>query len=292
MARKTIIVLRLVAIALASLPLAYAQQPKKIPRIGYLSSTDDPKTPGPSIEAFQQGLRDLGYIEGENILVEYRYAEGISDRMPSIVAELVQLKVDVVVAAALPAISAAKQATKSIPIVMVTTGDPGARGLVDSLARPGGNITGLTRLTRDLNGKRLELLKEVVPQISRVGVLVDANMIDRDPALKDYETAARMLKIQLQSLEVRGPDPDFGAAFQAAARGRVSAIITITDALLNRYPKRIADLAIKNHLPSMYERSEYVEVGGLVSYAASDAESFRRAATYVDKILKGTRPAD
>ena len=292
MARKTIIVLRLVAIALASLPLAYAQQPKKIPRIGYLSSTDDPKTPGPSIEAFQQGLRDLGYIEGENILVEYRYAEGISDRMPSIVAELVQLKVDVVVAAALPAISAAKQATKTIPIVMVTTGDPVARGLVDSLARPGGNITGLTRLTRDLNGKRLELLKEVVPRISRVGVLVDANMIDRDPALKDYETAARMLKIQLQSLEVRGPDPDFGAAFQAAARGRVSAIITITDALLNRYPKRIADLAIKNHLPSMYERSEYVEVGGLVSYAASDAESFRRAATYVDKILKGTKPAD
>jgi putative tryptophan/tyrosine transport system substrate-binding protein len=204
----------------------------------------------------------------------------------------VQLKVDVVVAAALPAIRAAKQATKTIPIVMVTTQDPVATGLVDSLARPGGNITGLTRLTRDLNGKRLELLKEMVPRISRVGVLVDANMIDRDPALKDYETAARMLRIQLQSLEVRGPDPDFGAAFQAAAKGRVSAIITITDALLNRYPKRIADLAIKNQLPSMYERSEYVEVGGLVSYAASDAESFRRAARYVDKILKGAKSAD
>jgi putative ABC transport system substrate-binding protein len=292
MVKKTIIVVWLVALALASFPFAYAQQPKKIPRIGYLSSTDDPKTPGPSIEAFQQGLRDLGYIEGKNILVEYRYAEGISDRMPSLVAELVQLKVDVVVAAALPAIRAAKQATKTIPIVMVTTQDPVATGLVDSLARPGGNITGLTRLTRDLNGKRLELLKEMVPRISRVGVLVDANMIDRDPALKDYETAARMLRIQLQSLEVRGPDPDFGAAFQAAAKGRVSAIITITDALLNRYPKRIADLAIKNQLPSMYERSEYVEVGGLVSYAASDAESFRRAARYVDKILKGAKSAD
>jgi len=204
----------------------------------------------------------------------------------------VQLKVDVVVAAALPAIRAAKQATKTIPIVMVTTQDPVATGLVDSLARPGGNITGLTRLTRDLNGKRLELLKEVVPEISRVGVLVDASMIDRAPAFKDYETAARVLRIQLQSLEVRGPDPDFGAAFQAAAKGRVSAIITITDALLNRYPKRIADLAIKNQLPSMYERSEYVEVGGLVSYAASDAESFRRAARYVDKILKGAKSAD
>jgi putative tryptophan/tyrosine transport system substrate-binding protein len=198
----------------------------------------------------------------------------------------------VVVAAALPAIRAAKQATKTIPIVMVTTQDPVATGLVDSLARPGGNITGLTRLTRDLNGKRLELLKEVVPEISRVGVLMDANMIDRVPAFKDYETTARVLKIQLQSLEVRGPDPDFDAAFQAAAKGRVSALITITDALLNRYPKRIADLAIKKRLPSMYERSEYVEAGGLVSYAASDAESFRRAAFYVDKILKGAKPAD
>ncbi len=271
---------------------ATAQQPKKVPRIGYVSGSGDANNPGPYVEAFRQGLRDLGYIEGKNILVEYRYAEGKQDRIPSIVAELVQLKVDVVVAAALPAIRAAKQATKTIPIVMVTTQDPVATGLVDSLARPGGNITGLTRLTRDLNGKRLELLKEVVPEISRVGVLMDANMIDRVPAFKDYETTARVLKIQLQSLEVRGPDPDFDAAFQAAAKGRVSALITITDALLNRYPKRIADLAIKKRLPSMYERSEYVEAGGLVSYAASDAESFRRAAFYVDKILKGAKPAD
>ena len=276
---------------LAVAVMAEAQQPKKVPRLGYVTGGGDANNPGPNAEAFRQGLRDLGYIEGKNILVEYRYAEGISDRMPSLVAELVQLKVDVVVAAALPAISAAKQATKSIPIVMVTTQDPVARGLVDSLARPGGNITGLTRLTRDLNGKRLELLKEVVPEISRVGVLVDANMIDRDPALKDYETAARMLKIQLQSLEVRGPDPDFGAAFQAAAKGRVSAIITITDALLNRYPKRIADLAIKNRTPSMCERSNYVDAGCLMSYTSNDSENYRRAA-YVHKILKGAKPAD
>src|SRR5215472_7880890 len=192
MVRKTIIVVWLVALAL--FPLAYAQQPKKIPRIGYLSSIDDPKTPGPSIEAFQQGLRDLGYIEGKNILVEYRYAEGISNRMPSLVAELVQLKVDVVVAAALPAIRAAKQATKTIPIVMVTTQDPVATGLVDSLARPGGNITRFTRLTRDLNGKRLELLKELVPEMSRVGVLweTEAVIASVGPVgVKEYEVAAR-----------------------------------------------------------------------------------------------------
>jgi ABC-type uncharacterized transport system substrate-binding protein len=283
----------LIAVVLLAVEvIAEAQQPKKVARIGYVSSTDDPKTPGPSIEAFRQGLRDLGYIEGKNILVEYRYAEGMSDRMPSLVAELVQLKVDVVVAAALPAIRAAKQATKTIPIVMVTTQDPVAAGLVDSLARPGGNITGLTRLTRDLNGKRLELLKEAVPRISRVGVFVDANMIDRGPAFKDYETVARELKIQLQSLEVRGPNPDFEGALQASAKERVSALITITDALLNRYPKRIADLAIKNRLPSMYEASGWVEAGGLMSYSANDAENFRRAAIYVDKILKGTKPAD
>jgi putative tryptophan/tyrosine transport system substrate-binding protein len=288
---KAVVVL-LIGLTLASVRVLEAQQAGKVPRIGYLDSTGDPKTPQPSVEAFRQGLRDLGYIEGKNILVEYRYAEGMTDRMPSLVAELVQLKVDVVVVSALPAIRAAKQATKTIPIVMVTTQDPVATGLVDSLARPGGNITGLTRLTRDLSGKRLELLKEVVPGISRVGVLVDANMIDRAAAFKDYETAARALKIQLQSLEVRGRDPDFDTAFQAAAKGRVSALITITDALFIRYQKRIADLAIKNRLPSMYELTAYAEAGGLVSYAASDAESFRRAVVYVDKILKGAKPAD
>jgi putative tryptophan/tyrosine transport system substrate-binding protein len=193
MAIKPIVVL-LIGLTLASVRVVEAQQAGKVPRIGYLDSTGDPKTPQPSVEAFRQGLRDLGYIEGKNILVEYRYAAGMTDRMPSLVAELVQLKVDVVVVSALPAIRAAKQATKTIPIVMVTTQDPVATGLVDSLARPGGNITGLTRLTRDLSGKRLELLKEVVPGISRVGVLVDANMIDRAPAFKDYETAARALR--------------------------------------------------------------------------------------------------
>jgi putative ABC transport system substrate-binding protein len=280
----------------ASIPtcfqLAQAQQPKKIPRIGYVSGSGDANNPGPYVEAFRQGLRDLGYIEGKNILVEYRYAEGKLDPIPSIVAELVQLKVDVVVAAALPAIRAAKQATKTIPIVMVTTQDPVATGLVDSLARPGGNITGLTRLTRELRGKRLELLEEVVPRMSRVGVLVEANMTELAPPFKDYETAASALKIPLQSLAVRGPKPDFEGAFQAAGKARVSALITVNGSLINRYPKRIADLATKTRLPSMYEASDFVEAGGLMSYASNDAENFRRAAVYVDKILKGAKPAD
>jgi ABC-type uncharacterized transport system substrate-binding protein len=204
----------------------------------------------------------------------------------------VQLKVDVIVAAALPAIRAAKQETKTIPIVMVTTQDPVAAGIVDSLAHPGGNITGLTRLTRELRGKRLELLKEVLPRVSPVGILVDPNTTALATSFKDYETVASALKIQLQSLEVRGPNPDFEAAFQAAAKARVSALITVNTSLFNRYPKRIADLAIKNRLPSMYEASDFVEAGGLMSYASNDAGNFRRAAWYVDRILKGAKPAD
>jgi len=251
-----------------------------------------PNNPGHQVEAFQQGLRDLGYIEGKNILVEYRYAEGNLDRVPSLVTELVQLKVDVLVLGSLPAIRAATQATKTIPIVMVTTVDPVATGLIDSLARPGGNITGLTRLTRQLSGKRLELLKEVVPRMSRVGVLWDPNGPGPIIAFKEYEAAARALKIQLQSLEVRGPNPDFAGAFQAAAKGRVSALINIRGTVFNRYQKQIADLAIKNRLPSMCEDSVYVEAGCLMSYATNDADQFRRAAALVDKILKGAKPAD
>jgi putative ABC transport system substrate-binding protein len=208
------------------------------------------------------------------------------------VAELVQLKVDVLAIQNLAAIRAAKQATKTIPIVMVTTQDPVTSGIVDSLARPGGNITGLTTLARDLSGKRLELLTDVVPGISRVGVLWAADNQSAALGFKEYEAAAHALKIQLQSLEVRGPNPDLEGVFQAGAKARANALITLRDTLLLRYPKQIADLAIKNRLPSMFETSEYVEAGGLVSYSASDSESFRRAAHYVDRILKGARPAD
>jgi putative ABC transport system substrate-binding protein len=290
--RKDIIGVALSAMLFALCFSAEAQQTKKVPRIGFLSPGGDSYTPSRPREAFRQGLRDLGYIEGKNILVEYRYAEGKPDRFLSLVRELVQLKLDVLVLIALQSIRAAKQATKTVPIVMVTSVDPVAEGLIDSLARPGGNITGLTRLTRDLSGKRLELLKEVVPGISRVGVLWDADNSGAAISFKEYEAAAHALKIQFQSLEVRGPDPDLEGAFQAAAKGRASTLITITNSMLSRYRKRIADLAIKNRLSSMYEESWYVEAGGLMSYSSSDTENFRRAAFYVDKILKGAKPAD
>ena len=277
--------------ALLALAVAVeAQQPTKVPRIGYLSGAGDPSNPGPNVEAFRRGLQELGYIEGKNILVEYRYIEGKRDRVPSLVAELVQLKVDVLVSPNLPAIRAAKQATKTIPIVMVINWDPVAEGLIDSLARPGGNITGLSRLTRDLSGKRLELLKEVVPGISRVGVLDDADAYLK--AFKDYQAAGRALKIQLQSLEIRGPNPDLEGAFQAAVKSRIRALIATQITVLLPYTEKIADLAIKNRLPLMFETGSSVEAGGLMSYAASDADLFRRAAIYVDKILKGAKAVE
>jgi ABC-type uncharacterized transport system substrate-binding protein len=265
-----------------------AQQPTKVPRIGYLSGIGPE---APTIDAFRRALRDLGYIEGKNILVEYRDTGVTQDRIPSLVAELVQLKVDVLVLSTLTMIRAAKQASKTIPIVMVTTADPVATGLVDSLAHPGGNITGVTLLTRDLTGKRLELLKEVVPTISRVGYFLPDSP-DARIRFKEYEAAARALKVPLQSLEVRSQNPDFEGAFQTAVKGRVSALIMARHALLIVNRKQIADLAIKNRLPSMFERSDMVEAGGLVSYATNEAENYRRAAWYVDKILKGTKAAD
>jgi putative ABC transport system substrate-binding protein len=282
----------LTTVLLTTVSIAEAQQPTKMPRIGYVSPLGDPKTPGPSVEAFRQALRDLGYIEGKNIVIEFRYTEGKGDRNPSLVAELVQLKVDVLVVPGPGGISAAKQATKTIPIVIVSQDDPVAAGYIDSLARPGGNITGLTRLIRELSGKRLELLTQVVPKISRVGILWDSNSQTSMPTVfKDYEAAARALKIQLQSLEVRGSN-DFEGAFRAAAKGRTKALIVIRNPLHSRHQKQIADLAIKNRLPSMHETSEYVEAGGLVSYSANEADQFRRAAYYVDRILKGAKPAD
>jgi putative tryptophan/tyrosine transport system substrate-binding protein len=289
---KRIFGFALCAMLFALCVAAEAQQPTKVPRIGYLSGLGEPKNPGAQVEAFRGGLRDLGYIEGKNILVEYRYHEGKVDRVPGLVAELVRFKLDALVVVPSPAIRAAKQATKTIPIVMVTTQDPAATGIVDSLARPGGNITGVTRLTRDLNGKRLELFKEAVPTISRVGVLLEANSTSGRVHLSEYDAAARPLNIRLQSLEVQRHSPDFAAAFQTAAKGRVNGLITIGNALTIFYRKQIADLAIKNRMPSMYEAKDYVDPGGLMSYSANEAESFKRAATYVDKILKGAKPAD
>ena len=221
--RKVFIGSALCAMLFVLYPSAETQQPKKVPRIGFVSSSGAPNNSGPLVEAFRRGLRDLGYVEGKNILVEYRYIEGNPDRIPSLVAELVQLKVDVLVATAPPAIREAKQASKTIPIVMVTTQDPVATGVVDSLARPGGNISGLTQLTQDLSGKRLELLKEVIPSISRVGVLTVAAPTGLGSALKEYEVAAHALKIPIQTLQViRGPNPDLEGAFREARKGSVA----------------------------------------------------------------------
>ena len=281
----------LATVLLAAIVPTDAQQPAKIPRIGYVAASS-PAGARTHREVFRRGLQDLGYIEGKNIVIEYRYLDGMSERIPSVVGELVRLKVDVLLSTSPTVIRAAKQATKTIPIVMVTVVDPVASGLIDSLARPGGNVTGLTRLTRDLSGKRLELLKETIPTMSRVGVLGVANETGPSDALKDYESAARALKIRLQSIEVRGPNPDFDGAFRDASKRRVTALIIARHGLLIRYETQIADLAIKNRLPSMFESTETAEAGGLMSYSANDGESFRRAAVFVDKILKGAKPAD
>ena len=272
---------------------AAAQQPKRVPLLGYVS-IGDPKNPGSRIEAFRQSLHDLGYTEGKNILVEYRYLHGDRARIPSVVSELIQLKVDVIISGTPPVMRALKQATKTIPIVMVTTQDPVAAGYVDSLARPGGNITGLTRMTRDLSEKRLELLKEVISAVSRVGLLWNADGSDAGFAVgfKRYEAAAPSLKIKLASLPVRGPIPDLDGAFRAAIKERVDALISLSNIVLDPYAKRIAELALKNSLPSMGENNLYVEEGSLISYSPDERVLAARAAVFVDKILKGAKPAD
>lgn len=270
---------------------AEAQQPGKIPRIGYLVN-HDPKIALPSAKEFRQGLRDLGYIEGENILIELRSAEGKNERFPSLVAELMQLKVDVLVSGVLTAILTAKQVAKTTPIVIVTTADPVAAGLADSLARPGGNVTGVTLLARDLIGKRLELLKETIAKTSRVGFLLQADNTAQRIRFQEYEAAARALKMPLQPVEVRYPNPDFDGAFQTARKEQVSALIVVRYGLYTNSRKQIADHAIKNRLALVGELTSYVESGGLMSYSSDEAEAYRRAAFYVDRILKGAKPAD
>ena len=268
---------------------AEAQQPKNILRIGVISGTgNNANEADSSAKLLRQALQDLGYSEGKNIRFEYRYTEGDRDRIPAIIAELINLKVDVLFSTQAIVIRAAKQAIKTIPIVMVVTPDPVAAGLVDSLARPGGNITGLTRLTRELSGKRLELLTEMIPRLSRVGILSTVGFT----APKDYETAARGLKVPLQILEVPGSPPDLPRAFQAAVKERVSAIIATSTPGLAGYQKQIGRLAVQHRLPLMSESVSGVEAGGLASYDANRDEIFKRAAVFVDKILKGAKPAD
>ncbi len=266
-----------------------AQQPTKGPRIGFLSSFGS--GPDPRIKAFQQGLRELGYLEGKNIVIEYRFAEGSSDRLTAFTADFVRLKVDIIVTGSTIAVRAAKKLTETIPIVMTGTGDPVGTGLVASLARPGGNVTGLSSVGPELNTKRLELLKETVVGASRVAVLFNGANPSNVAALKEVEIAARALGVQIQSSDVRDTDA-FEPAFKAAIRQRANALLVQRDPLTNAHPTRIVALAAKNKMPGMYPEIQYVNVGGLMSYGVSTTDLYRRAATYVDKILKGVKPAD
>jgi ABC-type uncharacterized transport system substrate-binding protein len=272
-----------------SLPAA-AQQPKKVPRIGYLSGTS-PSVNSARFEAFRQGLHDLGYIEGNTIVIEWRYAEGKLDRLPTLAAELVRLKVDIIITGGPPATRSAKQATATIPIVMSYDDDPVGSGFVASLARPGGNITGLSALAPEISGKQLELLKEIVPKLSRVGVFGDVTRPGIAQALREINIAADAFRVQVQYLEVRGPN-DIETGFRAASKERADAVLVLGSAVLSSQRKQVADLAVKSRLPAMYARRESVEDGGLVFYGPSYTDLFRRAATYVDKILKGAKPAD
>jgi putative ABC transport system substrate-binding protein len=276
---------------LAVLLAANAQPAGKVPRIGVIVQGVSPGASGDELDVFRQGLRDLGYVEGQTIALEVRWGEGQHERYPALAADLVQLPVDVIVAAGGSPARAAKQATTTIPIVMLVGVDPVAQGLVASLARPGGNITGLTIMTRELSGKRLELLTEAVPGLSHVALLVDAGNPNRQVFLYDHEAAARVLGMQLLPLEVRGPD-DFVGAFQAATQGQAQALIMVQGALFLTQQARLAELALASRLPTMSGETGYAEAGGLMHYGPDIPGSFRRVAVYVDKILKGAQPAD
>jgi putative ABC transport system substrate-binding protein len=268
---------------------AQAQQPARIPRIGILVAASASSLSA-RVEAFRRRLRELGYVEGKNIIIEYRYAEGKLERLPDLAAELVRLKVDAIVASA-QAVLPAKKASPTMPIVFPGVADPVGSGLVSSLARPGGNITGLSLMAPDLDGKRLELLKEAFPKVDRVAFLWQPGGTRGNLPLTEMEAAAKALGVKLQSLEVRSLD-DFESAFARAKRDGAQALITTPNPLISTQQRQVLDFAAKNRLPAMYTTSEFVEAGGLMSYASNIADSWRRAADFVDKILKGTKPAE
>ena len=265
-----------------------AQQAEKVPRIGILE-TGSPATP--NFEAFRQGLRDLGYVEGQNIILEHRYAEGRFERLPDFAAELVHLKVDVLVTSGSQPVQVLKQATSTIPIIGVILADPVETGFAASLARPGGNITGLAVQNADLSTKRLELFKEAAPEVTRIAVLWDIHNPTSASAVRATEAAARSLGLQLHLLEVQGPY-DFDSAFDAAHKGRALALLQIGSLLFGAHRKTLIDLAAKSRLPATCETRAFVVEGCLMAYGPSFADMWRRAATYVDKILKGTKPGD
>jgi putative ABC transport system substrate-binding protein len=282
-------------LAIAFMPMAcavvaQAQQPTKFPRIGF--QTDAPTSAVTArIEAFRQGLRELGYIEGKNIIIEWRSAEGKLERRSEIAAEFVRLKVDVIVSAGPTVTRAVKEATSTIPIVMAQDPDPIGNGFVASLARPGGNITGLATLSTEISGKQLELLKEIVPKLSRVAVIGNSTNPGDSQALREVVLAAGSFEIYLRYLDVLDPK-DLETTFRSAAKGRADALVLLGNPILNAHRKPIVDLAAKHRLPAIYSRPEYIESGGLMYYGTSYNDSFRRAATYVDKILKGAKPGE
>ena len=281
------------AVSLLAAPLAAdAQQAGKVPRIGFLGVTSPSDRPS-HLDAFRQRLRELGWVEGQNIVIDYRYAEGRVDRLPDLAAELVRLKVDLIVASAgTQAATAAKNATETIPIVMIYVRDPVGTGLIASLARPGGNVTGVSGSAGlELFAKQLELLKETVPKIRRVAILSNPDNAYHQLAIREVNAQARSLGVQLQFLEARGPN-EFDGAFAAMAKERVGALLVLSDAIFGSHRTRLADLAARSRLPAAYGVRDDVEAGGLMSYGPSILDSYRQAATYVDKILKGAKPAD
>jgi putative ABC transport system substrate-binding protein len=285
--KKEITVLTLCAMFFALCLSTEAQQPTKVPRIGYLAQGATSSSSS-NLKAFREGLRQLGYVEGQNIIIEYRYAESRTERFPDLVADLVRLKVDVIVASGTQANLAARKATGAIPIVMANSDDPLGSGLVESLARPGGNVTGFSSMGRELSGKRLELFREAFPKVRRLAVLWHTAA---NPAFRETQTAAQTLGFKILSSEVRGPE-DLDSAFALLTGERSDGLFTVSSAFMTVNRKRIVEFAAKNRLPAIYHNEQFVEDGGLMSYATSIRDLHRRAATYVDRILKGAKPAD
>jgi putative ABC transport system substrate-binding protein len=284
--------LTLCALLFALCSSAEVQQPTKAPRIGYLTAGSlSSSTTSARIEAFRQGLRELGYLEGKNIVIEYRYAEGKLDRVPALAAELVRLKVDAIVTAGPIPTRSAKAATVTVPIVMTQDTDPVGNGFVASLARPGSNITGLSTLAPELSGKRLELLKEIVPTISRVAVVGQSSYPGNSQGLREVELAAGAFGVKLQYLDVLDPK-DIETAFRAVSKGRADAVLVLGGPVLISQRTQVVNLVAKSRLPAMYNVPEFVEANGLMTYGPIITDLSRRAATYVDKILKGAKPAD
>src|SRR6266540_5883991 len=288
--KKKITVLTLYAMLSALCSSAQAQQPTKITRIGYLDAVSL-SVNAARVEVFRQSLRKLGYVEGKNIFIEWRSADGKLDRLPALAAELIHLKVDIIVTGGRSATRAAKEATSTIPIVMTQDADPVGSGFVASLARPGGNITGLSTLAPEISGKRLELLKEIVPRLSRVAVLGTSTQPGNAQQLKETELAAGAFGVKLQYLDVPS-SKDIEIAFRAASKGRPEAVLVLASPVVVSQRTQITEIAVKSRRPAIYPSPEFVEAGGLMSYGVSWTDLYRRAATYVDKVLKGTKPAD